>query len=259
MTEYSMVQAPILSFYSKPFYRNVLKNGKGTGFLYLFLLLVCLWTLQTVRTYIQVETGLSDPDLKEFKDQLPDFDMKGGKLSINKPSPWKFIDKDGRTICVIDTSGQLKTLEQAQTRLLITEEYAVAEKSNGVEQKIPFKGFEQDFSVKRADIDKALSQLPMWIAAIMWLCGIFVWLGHIIQAAIYGCVGLFFDKTKLGYGACVRLASFAMTPAMIVSCLMALSGFTFSGFGALCLVATIVYIILGFKTLKDEEKSTSNA
>ncbi|MCI0404254.1 MAG: hypothetical protein L0212_12175, partial [Acidobacteria bacterium] len=53
MRKYSILQPLLLSFYSKDLYQDVGQHWRGTGFLYLFLLLALAW----IPIALKVHTG----------------------------------------------------------------------------------------------------------------------------------------------------------------------------------------------------------
>ncbi|MGH9874005.1 MAG: hypothetical protein ACRD9S_16260 [Pyrinomonadaceae bacterium] len=58
----------ILSFYSKSLYRDVGKNWRGTGLLYLLFLLVLVWIPTMIKGYVGL-ARFADTDAKEITQQ----------------------------------------------------------------------------------------------------------------------------------------------------------------------------------------------
>ena len=253
MKEFAAYQAPVFSFFSKPFYSDLLKNGKGMGFIYLFLLLALTWTMLTVKIYFGMSSAFQTAEFNSVISQVPAMTWKGGKLSIDQPSPFLLKDEKGNPIAYFDMTGETKSLDKAQgAKLLITDEFMLAEKSGGVEESIPWSKFVTDFAFNREDLKSGLAKLVPIISGIVWGVGIFVWTGHIIMALLYGLAGLIMDKQKLGYVSMVRLGAFAMTPSIILSTLQGLIGFTIPAYGIISIVMTIGFMYFGYMSLSSE-------
>ncbi|MBX9686776.1 MAG: DUF1189 domain-containing protein [Candidatus Obscuribacterales bacterium] len=253
MKDFSPFQAPVLSFYSKPFYLDLAKNGKGMGFGYLFLLLLICWTLQSGKLFIDMQNGMSNPEVSLFVSQIPAIKLHEGKLSLDRPTPYMMKSKDGSPMILFDTSGASKDLKSAGgARMLVTQDFLIYEKSGGVEEVLPFEKFKDDFSFDQTIAKQWSSMLAPACAAFIWACGIFVYLGHLIAALLYGLAGLVMDKAKLGYPSMVRLASFAMTPAIMLSVLQALVGFQIPAFPMIAVAMTMAYLWIANSTLTAE-------
>lgn len=193
-----------------------------------------------------------DPDLNSFITQLPELKVENGKMSMDKPSPYKITDKKGRTMIFFDMSGETKTLEDADgAKVLVTENSFLAEKSNGVEQSMPWSKIGSDFAVNQDMIKGWVQQAPIYITGIVWAAGIIVFIGHLLLALIFGLVGLIFDSQKLGYMAMVRLACFAMTPAIMLSMFQTLSGLQIPMFNFISLAMTLGFIYFGNSSVKE--------
>jgi hypothetical protein len=224
MKEFSPVAAPVMTFYSRPFYKDLALNGKGMGFIYLFLLLLICQTAVCIRTYYTVDTGCRDPECAAFVEQIPNMSWTDAKLSIDKPCPYTITGK-GSPLIVFDTSGKMKSLSDAgPAQMLITADGFIAKKAEGTEESVPWKQFiTKDIKFGPGMIKEFLSKMPLYITVFLWCLGIFVWIGHMFVAFMLGLAGLIMDRSKLGYGTAVRLSSFAMTPVIIISTLLQLT------------------------------------
>ena len=221
MKDFSPAQGPIYTFFSAAFYRDLLLNGKGMGFCYLFILLLVCWSLQSVKTFTMLQGYLAGKDVGAIVEQIPNhMEWKSGKFSMDCPSP-HIITLQGAPLIFMDTSGKTTSLEQAGgAPLLITDEAMIMAGKAGVESKSWSEMVTHDTSLDRSGIKSGLALIVPYGTGIYAACGLFVWLTHLIQALLYGVVGLVMDQKKLGYVSQVRLASFAMTPVIIVSTLL---------------------------------------
>jgi hypothetical protein len=252
MKEFSAYMAPVMTFYSRPFYKDLALNGKGLGFLYLFLLLLICWTPVCTKLYYSMESGCHNQEAVAFINQIPEMTWTGSKLSIDKSCPY-FVSVDGKPLIAYDTTGKMKALSDANpAQILLTEENFVARKEQGTEETVPYKQFVTDFKVGPTAIKDFLSKLPLWLSVAAWCCGVFVWVGHLIVALLLGAIGLLMDKRKLGYGTAVRLAAFAMTPAIILSTVIALTKLTIPGWNLLSLVVSAGFLYLAYSSVNQE-------
>src|ERR1044072_9047860 len=105
MKRYSFLHAPVLSFFSMPFYRAVGRNWRGTGLLYMFILLLVLW----IPTLIKMQIGLSRfiaQDSPRITQQIPRITIKNGQAWTDVPTPYFIKDDKGQPIAIIDMTGQ---------------------------------------------------------------------------------------------------------------------------------------------------------
>ncbi len=256
MKDFSPAQAPVMTFFSTPFYRDLLRNGKGLGFIYLFLLLFVCWSMQSVKLYLMVQSGMNSKEVTTLVSQLPSMDCKNGKLSIDKDSPYA-MTIEGKSIVVFDTSGKLTDPDQAGVPVLVTENGFVAKKESGDTQTVPWTQLKSDFSFNQADLKSLLGNVAPWLTGIAFVFGFFVWVGHLIMALLYGLFGLIMDEKKLGYTSMVRLASFAMTPAILISVLQNMIGFALPVYWLISIPMTLGFMYFGSRSVIKDDSPVS--
>src|SRR6266550_5998622 len=129
MKRYSIFHPLVLSFFSKSLYRDVGKNWRGTGLLYLLLVLALVW----IPTMIAGQIGLSrwvDNDSKAITNQIPAITISNGQVSTDVTTPYFIKDPTtGEDIAIIDTTGQYETLANTNAKLLLTKSKLIVEKS----------------------------------------------------------------------------------------------------------------------------------
>lgn len=248
MNESSAIAAPVMTFYSRSFYKDVAMNRKGLGFLYLFLLFWLCWTLICVRNYTIVDGVFRSKEGVALINQIPGMSWTNGKLSIDKDSPYS-ISQEGQPFIVFDTSGKMKSLsDAAPAHFLLTQDGCIFEdKAEGEEKSLHWKQFmTADYNVGSGMIKDFLSKLPFWLAVGQWFLGIFFWVGHMLAALILGAIGLIMDRKNLGYATAVRLSSFAMTPCIILSTIRDLIPVHIPFWTRNCASTTILVLFLYF-------------
>src|SRR4030095_1761852 len=103
MRRYSIFHPLVLSFFSKSLYRDVAKNWRGTGLLYLLLILALLWIPSIIKGHLGF-TSWGDNDAKGLTQQIPATTITNGHASTNVAQPYFIKDpKTGETLALIDT------------------------------------------------------------------------------------------------------------------------------------------------------------
>ena len=228
MKKYSIIHVPVLSFFSKALYRDVAVHWKtGLCFAYLLLLLaICL--IPTAIETNAIFSGLIENQAPAIVKQVPEITITDGKASIAEPQPYyiKAPDSDDN-LAVIDTTGSITSLEDADAFCLLTGTELIMRKSQVQTQTFDLKEIE-NFVLN--------SELIMgWLRTIkkIFAIGIYPFLllvsypWTIILALIFAAIGLFFAylcKTKLSYDALLRLTIVAITPYIIIKTILGAVG-----------------------------------
>jgi len=223
---YSMLQALYLSFFSRDLYRDVRENWKGMGFLYLLLLLAVTW----VPIIYKMQGELSEvirQEVPKYLEQMPKIMIAGGRVSIDRPVPYTILEPDGRTpFMVIDTSGRLVSLGQTDATVLLTGDQIMFRRPRGDGKIYDLSGTYA--SIDRDLVDRWVRTFGKYFGVVAYpivLAGDFVY--RFLQVMICAAIGIIFVN-KLGAPldseAMFRLASVALTPAVIIPTLLLLSG-----------------------------------
>lgn len=263
MKEHTAAQAPVMAFYSRPFYRDLAFNGKGVGFLYLFLLLLVCWSCLCARNFWEIQTGVHSKETTALVDQLPNMHYSQEKMSIDKPTPYAITIKNTPQV-YFDMTGKMKSLsDAAPADILITDTFMIVRKDpkGGTEETIPWKAVADAFKVSEFKfgpgmVKEFLYKLPLFFGVVSWVLGIFVWIGHMIVALFLGVFGLIMDRKKLGYLTAVRMGSFAMTPSVILSTLKDLVPLHIDGWiwSLIALVMSIGFLYLGYSAVNEDNQ-----
>ncbi|MEP6820419.1 MAG: DUF1189 domain-containing protein [bacterium] len=219
MRRYSIFHPLVLSFFSKSLYRDVGKNWRGTGLLYLLLALALVW----IPTIISGQIGLSrwvDNDSKEITKQIPAITISKGQVSTDVTTPYFIKDpKTGADIAIIDTSGQYETLDNTDAKLLLTKSKLIMEKSAMETQAYDLAGV-QSFHVDRSRVESWLLTGKRWFVPVFYpLAVIFSFIFRAVQILIYALIGLLFARmlnANLDYKTLMRLAAISITPVLVL-------------------------------------------
>jgi len=250
MRRYSIFHVPALSFFSKKLYIDVGQNWKGANFLYLLLLLaICL-----IPTMINLHRGISNfvnNEAPAIVNQVPEITITDGQVSIKETQPYYIKDPDSNEpLAIIDTTGQIQSLEDTDAFCLLTGNKVITKKSEFENRTYNLSNVKA-FVVDSKRITGWLQIGRKFLAVVIYP---FVLLGYymyrLVQALIYAAIGLLFAsfcKTTLSYTALIRLAVVAVTPCIIVGTILGLTDTSIPPF--LYLVAALVYLFFAVKSI----------
>jgi hypothetical protein len=248
---YSKFAALVFSFFSPSLYRDVARNWRGIGVLYLLLLLTLTWIPVLARWHHSVRAyaygGAAASTLREF----PTITINKGVVSIAEEEPyfWR-APRSGEVILYVDTTGSFDKPEAAQAKILLG--------SSAVEvRNTPRETRVYDLSeVNYFFIDKhKMVAWTHWFSDRLVLLGLptallvsFIW--GLVRLLLYALIGLIFASifnARLDFTALMRLAAVAMTPGMVLDT----PAWTFNfGWSPCCawsaLIGIMTLIYLGF-------------
>lgn len=244
---YSILHAPLLSFYSKPFYRHVARHWRGSGILYPLLLLAACGIPISLAVQYRVFLPLA-ARLSPLVEQIPPITITNSEVAVEADQPY-FI-RDGRTakpIAILDTTGRITSLEGTDTQLLLTRTQLIIRQGSG-------EAVAHDVSVLPfRRIDRELASGWLW-----WLRGplalllypvllLLSYLYLLAQGIVCTGVGLLLVRKRrwqFNYHTMMRLASTAATPAVALATLALLAGVSapLPVWLLLCLAITLGYL-----------------
>jgi len=250
MKRYSILHLPALSFFSKDLYVDIGLNWKGVNFLYLLLLLAVCWIPTMIKVHHDI-ADFVDNDASAIVNQVPEITITDGQVSIEEPQPYYIIDPDSNEpLVIIDTTGQIESLDDMDALCLLTGNKIIIEKSEFESTTFDLSGVEE-FAVDSERITGWLHTARKFLAVVMYplaLLGSYVY--RIVQALIYAVIGLLFAslcKTTLSYTALIRLAVAAVTPCIIVGTILSLTDSSIPWF--LYPMAALAYLFFAIKSI----------
>lgn len=221
MKRYSFLHAFFMSFFSKSLYQDIGRHWRGTGLLYLFILLVIVW----VPTMIRMQIGMSRfvaQEAPQFTNQIPRITITNGVVSTDVPTPYSIKDAQGNPMMIIDTTGAQRELEDDSTAaLLLTRDKVIfRNQARGETRTYDLSGV-QSFELDRARVEDWLQTAKLWLVPVLFpILLIFSFAARIIQVLIYAAIGLLFARmmnTNLEYKTSMRLAAVALTPVLLLN------------------------------------------
>ena len=216
-----------MSFFSKNLYCDVAAQWKGTGFVYLLLLLVVCW----IAPISKLNAGLGsfiDNDAPRIISQIPVITIARGTASIEEPQPYYIKDPEtGRPLMIIDTTGKITSLAETEAAVLLTKTEGMVRKSE-METRTFSLAQMGDITLNQGLIWELLTGTKKLLFPMLYpfaILGSFMF--RIAQALIYGAIGMLFAfmfHSQKPYDALLRLAVVAVTPAIIIKTLVNLFG-----------------------------------
>lgn len=258
MKRYSIFHIPALAFFSKDLYSNVALHWKGTCLGYLLLLLIiCL-----IPPMVSFRAGLiyfAEIEAPKIISQVPTITFIDGTASTDAPQPYYINDPDsGNVLAIIDTIGQITSLEGTEAIALLRKNDVLFKKSEIFkESKLEARTFDfakiTRFTLDQNVITNWLNIAKTFLVPIVFISALVVsYLFRIVQALIYAAVGtLFVSKcnAQIPYVSVLRLAVVAVTPCIIVKTIIHAAGLRFPLEGLLYLIITLCYLYFGVKAV----------
>lgn len=249
--KYSIFHIPVLSFFSKEFYRDVGLRWKGVNFLYLFLVTAICLLPTTIKMYITFANFVNN-EAPAVVEQVPEITINDGKVSINEPQPYYIKDpENGDILVIVDTTGQITSLEGTDALCLLTDNKLVTRKSEFENRTYDLSNV-RTFAVDSERITGWLQIARKFLVVVVYpLALLSSYLFRIVQALIYAAIGLLFAswcKVTLTYATLLRLAVVAMTPCLLAKTIFGIADIRLPCFTSLIfLVITLAYLFFAVK------------
>jgi len=256
MQKYTIFHAPLMSFFSLSFYRDVGLRWIGTGLAYLLLLL----TICSIPALVKMQLSISDfisNKAPAIIYQIPSIKIVNGEASTDIAQSYQIIDPDSKkVIAIVDTTSNTISLQGTDAKILLTKTDVISKK-NDVETRTYNLKIIENFSI---DLKKIVIWLDMFRKFAAFFLFPFIVIGSFIyrtmQLLIYGVIGLLFAercKTKLTYKALLRLSAMAVTPPIIVGTILEIAGIKFPLLGLIFFMAAMIYLFIAVKAVSNPE------
>jgi len=257
MNNFSYVQAPYLSFYSRAFYSHVANVRRGTGFGYLFLLIA----LCVIPLVLQTRSGFFhfvDKEAPKVVTQIPELIIENGIASIEEPQPYYILNPDDQSpLMIIDMTGEFTTLENTNAKALITDKWAMFRKNEFETRTYDFARIDH-FVLNQEKISHWADSAKKYLVIVLYpvlLIGLFIW--RMIQVCLYAMIGLVFVKilnASCTYVSLVRMSVFALTPVLLIQTLFKLTGLALPSSGFAFFMMAMAYLFFAVYASRSEEK-----
>jgi len=253
MKPHSILQAPVLAFYSRDFYREVAQTWRGTSFAYLLLLLVVCW----LPSGWQLQSGwvkFVDVQSSRIVDQIPPISIKDGIVSVDAKQPCYITDPDTKKVlAIIDTTGQVASPDGTGALLFL-----------GKDQVVVKKGAEETrvYSLSRVEdfhIDRDVAHL--WLDRSRYVAGPFIYLMmvagsyvfRVVEVLVLASIGAVLSREatpRPGFGALLGISVLAVTPSIIARTALDLAKVSLPRAWMASLIVSIAYLFYGIAALR---------
>jgi hypothetical protein len=201
--------------------------------------------------------------IAEYNENIPDFVLKDGELSMTGEMPLIFEDKSGdmKNVFIIDTSGKTddSVLDDYDTGVFFSKKEAVAKRSALEKQSFSFSAFKGG-EIDKADVEEILSNLK-WSGIFIVLFGlIYFFLAKLCTAAVLGFVCLLFSAMQnsgLQYGQAFKITVYALTIPTLFQSLQQIIAPEFALGGCIYYTIALLYLWFAARVIrtKSEEES----
>ncbi len=262
MKRYSILLAPMFSFFSPGLYRDVGARWRVKAFACLLLVLAVSW----VPTMVEMSSGwrafVADT-LPEVVTQIPPITIRNGRVTADVEQPY-FIHRPetDEPFAIIDTTGQFESLEGTPARLLLTENKLIVEKNTGETRIYPL-GAVQEFYIDGAKAEGWIRTFGTWGLLVLYpimVSGSFAY--RVVQVLLYSAIGLLLAKVNespLSYPGILAVTAVAVTPAIVAKTVVGMTGIKVPfGWGWLIYSAIVIgYVLLALEASKHTTPNTA--
>ena len=247
---YTIIHPLFMSFYSKDFYRDVAQNWKNYAFLYLLFLLALCSVVKTVKIHYDLSDFLTK-HAPAFISQFPAVTFSNGKASIDQDEPYFIKDPNsGDDIIIIDTTGEINSLNDTNAVMLLTETKLIIKKSDRQIQVFALSEIE-DFRLDKDVVYGWLRIVQKWLAVVLFpflVLGSFVY--RLVQVLIYGIIGMVFAsilKTDIEFQSLIGITIMAITPVVILDTFMGPPNISALLWRFVCFLISMGFLFYGIK------------
>jgi hypothetical protein len=243
---YSILQAVPLSFFSRDLYRDVAGAWRGIGLVYLVVVVAFLTLVMVLRMQVALNRWV-EGSAQGFADQVPGIVIRHRVVEVDRPMPYVIQDrKTGKEMVVVDTTGQITTLDGREARLLLTADHLLYRKSATETRLFKLSGVD-NLRVDSTRAKRWLGVLRTWAA----LCvapfvfgGMFAFrMVQLVSFAVVGLVVAGLARIRLDFPALMRLAAVALTPALLIEVVLDLMKAKMRGWGFVWTLIAIGYVV----------------
>ncbi|MBI5101908.1 MAG: DUF1189 family protein [Nitrospirae bacterium] len=252
--KYTAYQGLYLSFFSRPFYRDVALNWRGTGFGFLLALLALCIIPGVLRVQNELSVFVNDEGSLFIK-QLPEISIAKGVLSVNAPQPYVIKnEKTGEPFMIIDTTGSVNSLSGTKAVVLLTKTAFVIRKSD--RESRTFSLSDLDSEVIRIDrfsardfLDSLVESFPLVFYPIALLM---TFLLRAAEAMIYWAFALMLSRSasgRLDGKGLLRVSVVSMTPVLLSGAVLLTVGLEIPYWWLISFLVPLLYVSIAVRTI----------
>lgn len=248
MGRFSIVHPLYMSFYSRPLYRDVAVNWRGTVFVYLFLVLALCWipVAGVVKSMVSSYIAYEAPKIVS---QIPEIRISGGKATVDAEMPYTIKDAEsGKPLAILDTTGKTTSLDGSEAFALLTADSIILKRSDAETRTYKLTDA-SDIVINQTEVKHWLDEFDYWFVFFMYPSMLFLsYIYRLLQALFFAFVGKMYNRSLgagLDYQALLRISVIALTPCIILNTLFLVSKSVFPAWGLVCFFISLAYLYFG--------------
>ena len=267
MKQFGLLQAIWMSFYSAELYRDVARNWRGYGLLYLTLLLVLCWLPTPVRLFAALRT-FAIADAPRIASQFPDITIANGVMHTQPPGRHAIATiaarPDEPTLIIDDSIDEVPAELELEAIVLTRHEIGMF-RPNRNERRVFKLTSEADMELTGDKIAAFLHSLQFWMPPLAYLLGL---LGSLAFRAVQACLYAAFTQmyaqkrnVTLDFPSALRLSVVAVTPVIVIRTLVWFFAHEPTRYirWPAALLITVLYLRFAVGALSEESSATSPA
>lgn len=246
---YRFWQAPYLSFFSNPLYRDVAQRWRGLALGYLLMLLAVTWLTNFWRLNTIAE-DFRQNDLPPILEQVPRLEILDSEVKTDVKMPYRIIDpKTQETLVVIDTSATEDDFDRLNTAILITKDKLISNR-NSFSRSFNLSDLE-GVVIEKESLGQFINSSIRWTRTLAYpMLVLNSWGYRFFQALLFGVLGLMIANTvqvQLSYAALVRLSIIGLTPVILIRTLLDFFSMSLPLWWLIAFAITVVYLYQAIK------------
>ncbi len=234
------------------FYREIKDNRFGRTFIYILLLFLIVYSINTVSLYINVKNAM-DVVALELSEKAPEFVLSSGELEFSGEMPY-YVYNDEMQAIVIDTTGQTSedAIKSKMTGILLTKDRMYVK--NQMQYNVMNYSDMGDLTFTKQDLINFLPKISNIVLVFMVILFIFVLGMKLLQAVLIALAGMIFSsafKVELKFRHLYNFAIYALTLPLLLQVAHNLSGLSIPFFSLIYWIIAILYIGMAVRYYRD--------
>ena len=234
------------------FYDQIRKSRCGKVFGYLALLLLIIYTLSGVRTYITAN-GIINETIAYMNNDMPEFSLRNGVLDW-KGEPLQYLLKKNGTIVVVDINNALddSVLDSQSTSYFVFRKESATMNTNSQKQVVTYKELGLNFN--KADVMNLLKNGDGLVVIFTILFFPFFYgfkLLNVVLLAVVASMACAVWRFKISWKENFIISGYALTLPVLLALLFNLAGFNFPG--SIYWIISIIYVIMAIRIVRNTE------
>ena len=250
MKKYPPWKGIYLAWFSRDFYRDVVKNWHGLGLKYLMITMACFWLLLSLRLQTEVNRFADDFFLPVIR-QVPELVLKDDRLKMKVRSPYEVLDpRSGKPIMIFDIREDAPEPPSELDGIFYI----------GNKQILHYQGHRSEFELKGSwkkplvteSLIKSLEDFRNWsgtvVFSVFYTATLFL---VTLQVFIYGLLGFALSgvlKRPLSFSQTGRVAAAALLPVLTLEFGQRMLGLFFPMWTVASILLAIIYLVFGIRS-----------